>query len=202
MAHRRKQRAEAQAARKAKERAIENERRKRILLGVGAIVVVFVLVGVLVSLPNGPQVAQGAPGVGQPAPDFVVVNIDGGTFRLSDQLGHPVLLDFMGSNCPTCVAEMPELRSIYATYSTRGLRMISIDVGGYLGTQDPNVARAFMSTNGGTWPIALDNSNVGLRYGVVSLPTIYILDPGGIVAYRNAGTTSAATMSQVLSRYI
>ncbi len=202
MAHRRKRKDHARAARAEKARAVVNEGRTRIFLGVGVILVAFVLVAVLVSLPSGPQVAQGTPRVGEPAPDFVIVDVNGGTFRLSNQLGHPVLLDFMGSNCPTCVAEMPELRSIYATYSTSGLRMISIDIGGYLGTEDPSAARTFMSTNGGSWPIALDNSNIGLRYGVVSLPTLYILDPAGVVAYRNAGTTSAATLSEVISRYV
>lgn len=202
MAHRRKQKDASRVIREEEQHAVVMEGRRRILLGVGVIVVAFVLVAILIMLPSGPQVAQGVPAVGQPAPDFVIVDIDGGTFRLSAQVGHPVLLDFMGSNCPTCVAEMPELRTIYATYSTRGLTIVSIDVGGSLGTEDPSVARTFMSTNGGSWTIALDNSNVGLRYGVVSLPTLYILDPGGVVAYRNAGTTSAGTLSEVISRYV
>ncbi len=178
------------------------EQRKRILVGLSAVVLVFVLVAVLVSLPGGPQVGQGAPAVGDPAPDFTIVDIDGSAFRLSSRAGHPVLLDFMGSNCPTCVAEMPELRTIYSTYASRGLVMISIDVGGYLGTEDPNVARKFMTTNGGSWPIGLDTAGLGLRFGVVSLPTLYIIDPAGVVAYRNAGTTSSTTLSEVISRYV
>jgi len=202
MAHRRRQKDASRAVREAEQRAERKDRRRRILLGVGVVVVAFVFVAVVILLPGAPRVAQGVPAVGQPAPDFVLVDIDGATFRLSAQLGRPVLLDFMGSNCPTCVAEMPELRSVYSTFSARGLAMISIDVGGYLGTEDPSVARNFMSTNGGSWPIALDQSNVGVRYGVVSLPTLYIIDPNGLVAYRNAGTTSAATLSEVLARFL
>ncbi len=202
MAHRRRQKDASRAVREAEQRAELKDRRRRILLGVGVLVIPFVLMAVVINLPAAPPGAQGIPAVGQPAPDFVLVDVDGATFRLSAQLGHPVLLDFMGSNCPTCVAEMPELRSVYSTFSARGLAMISIDIGGYLGTEDPGVARDFMSTNGGSWPIALDHSNLGVRYGVVSLPTLYIVDPNGLVAYRNAGTTSAATLSEVLARYI
>jgi peroxiredoxin len=202
MSHRRRSKNEIRGKREAHRRELAAEQRKRVFFGVGLIVAAFVVIAVLLSLPLGPGFPQGAPTVGHVAPDFVIVDINGVTFRLSAQIGHPVLLDFMGSNCPTCVAEMPELRSVYSTYSARGLAMISIDVGGSLGTQDPNVARTFMTTNGGSWPIALDNSNVGLRYGVVSLPTLYIIDPAGNVAFRNAGTTSASTMGAVISRYV
>lgn len=178
------------------------EQRNRILLGVGAISVSIVLVAVLLGFASGPPLPLGAPRVGENAPDFVVVDIDGRTFQLSTRLGAPVLIDFMGSRCSTCIAEMPELRSIHSEFSARGLVMISVDVGGSLGTEDPNVARSFMATHGGSWPVALDNTGIGVRYGVVTLPTLYVIDPTGIVAYVNRGPTSAADLSAIISRYI
>ncbi len=178
------------------------ERRNRLLLGIAVIAVVFAVIAVLIVLPSGPRVAQAAPSVGDPAPDFTVADINGGTFQLSAQRGHPVLLDFMGSNCVTCAAEMPDLRSVYSTYLSQGLIMISIDIGGSLGTKDPTEARNFMSAYGGTWPIALDNSNIGLTYGVITLPTLYVIDLDGRVAFRNAGPTSAADLSGAISRFV
>lgn len=202
MAHGRRRDEEVRGTRNAQRTAWEKSQRNRILLGVGVIGVAIVLVAALVLLPTGPVIPAGAPRVGERASDFIVVDIDGRTFQLSGRSGAPILIDFMGSRCSTCVAEMPELRSVFSDFSARGLVMISIDVGGSLGTEDPSVARSFMATHGGSWPIALDNSEIGLRYGVVTLPTLYIIDPSGLVAYRHAGTASAATLSEVISRYV
>ena len=178
------------------------EQRKRILLGVGVISVAIILVAALLALAGGPPVGARAPAVGERAPDFVVVDIDGRTFQLSAQTGVPILIEFMGSRCPTCTAEMSHLRSTYSEFSARGLVMISIDIGGSLGTEDPSIARNFMAAHGGTWPIALDNTGIGLKYGVVQPPLLYVIDPSGVVAYRNPGPTSASTLGDVISRYI
>lgn len=194
------------ASKEPEERGAASARRKRILLGVAALGVAFALIGGLLLLPSGPRLGPGAPRVGDPAPDFEVTDIDGGDFRLSANLGHPVLIDFMGSNCATCAAGMPDLRTVHSTYATEGLVMLSLDVGvdvvGSLGSEDPQEARAFMMNHGGTWAIALDNSNIGLGYGVITVPTLYVIDPDGRVAFRNAGPTSAADLSAVISRYV
>lgn len=201
MAHRR-QKETARNVPNARRSALDKAQRSRILLGVGVISVAIILVAILVRLPSGPTLLAGAPGLGEPAPDFVVEDIDGRTFQLSTRLGAPILIDFMGSRCPTCAAGMGDLGSIHSDFSPRGLVMISIDIGGSLGTEDPSVARDFMAAHGAAWPIALDKTGIGLRYGVAQPPTIYVIDPSGLVAYHNTGPTSAATLSEVLLRYL
>jgi peroxiredoxin len=203
MAHRRRRNEARQAAPDAPRSGMGKDQRNRILLGVGVIGVAILLVAVLVMLPGGPPLLTDPPAVGERAPDFTVVDIDGTTFRLSAHSGAPVLIDFMGSRCTTCAATMPDLRSIYDEFSARGLMMISIDIGGTLGTEDPSVARGFMAAHGGTWPIALDNSGVGLQYGAVRPPpTVYIIDPSGLVAYWNPGPTSVSTLRGIISQYV
>lgn len=163
--------------------ATAREARRRKVLAIAAIVVAVGLVAWLVSLPSGPQ---GGLSKDDRAPDFTIVDVDGRTFRLSQQQGKVVLIDFMGSRCSTCVQQMQFLPAVYSAYADKGLVMISIDVGGSLGTEDPEVARRFMATYGGTWPIALDNSGIGLAYGVPSLPTLYLLRTDGTIAFRHA----------------
>lgn len=198
MAHRKR----ANEARKERDQALRrrDQRRQsnRLAIGIAVIIVAFVAIfylmnAVLLNLPGGSSVR-----VGQLAPDFAIADVDGRTFRLSDQRGHPVLLDFMGSNCPSCVVEMPHLVETYSRYATQGLVMISIDIGGSLGTEDPNAARSFLATNGGTWTIALDNAGLALRFQVTSLPTIYVVDADGVVAYRNPGITATTDLSSVI----
>ena len=38
------------------------------------------------------------------APDFTLTDVDGKTFRLSDQQGKVVVLEFMRTTCSACVA--------------------------------------------------------------------------------------------------
>ncbi|MGQ0796532.1 MAG: TlpA family protein disulfide reductase [Methanobacteriota archaeon] len=193
MAHRKR----SNEARKRHEEHVQRQERqrqtRRLAIGIALILLVFVglfyLANVSLLNPTGGSGVR----VGQLAPDFALVDIDGRAFRLSDQRGHPVVLDFMGSNCPACVVEMPHLVETYSRYSGQGLVMISIDIGGSLGTEDPGEARGFLSTNGGTWPIALDNSGLAIRFQATSLPTIYVIDAAGVVAYRNLGGTSTVS---------
>ena len=37
------------------------------------------------------------PFIGQPAPDFVLQDLDGKSYKLSDQLGHPVVLAYFAT---------------------------------------------------------------------------------------------------------
>ena len=70
----------------------------------------FVLTGILAFVALGALVGFGLSHAGDggtgldldPAPDFRVPLYSGGTgeFVLSDQLGHPVVLNFWGSWCP------------------------------------------------------------------------------------------------------
>lgn len=198
MAHRRRANEARRQQDEELQRRDQSRYTRRLAIGIVLIIIAFVALfylanAVLLNLPAGSNVR-----VGQLAPDFAIVDVDGRTFRLSDQRGHPVGLDFMGSNCPSCVVEMPHLVETYSRYSGQGLIMISIDIGGSLGTEDPNEARRFLASNGGTWPIALDNAGLALRFQVTSLPTIYVIDPDGVVSYRNPGITSATDLSAVI----
>lgn len=203
MAHRKR----AKQAQREKEEGLRREKsrhQRRLAIGAGIIVVIFVVVfyalaGSVLTAPSGPRTGVR---VGDLAADFVLTDVNGGTFRLSDHRGQPVLLDFMGSRCPTCVQQMPFLVSIDNAYTSRGLAMISIDIGGSLGTEDPSVARTFLATYGGTWQIALDNSNLGLTFQVSALPTIYVIDADGRVAFRHGGVITDTDLAVQIERLV
>src|SRR4030042_22289 len=63
------------------------------------------------------------------APDFVLTDLDGRKYRLSDHRGkRPVLLIFSTTWCPSCKEEIPHLKSLHATYAKRGIEMVNIDI--------------------------------------------------------------------------
>ncbi len=204
MAHRKRQKEVRQArgeGRAAAAHRAELLRKGGLLGGVGA---VFAVVVALLLLNPGIFGGSGGTGVrvGQAAPDFTIRDVDGNMFRLSDQRGHPVLLDFMGSRCPACIQEMPHLVQTYRSFAARGLKMISIDVGGStradLGTTDPAVAKAFLQQYGGSWPIALDDQQIGVTFQATSLPTLYVIDAAGVVQLAHPGGADAAFLAAAI----
>lgn len=54
--------------------------------------------GILVMLLFGIPQAKGYVGVGDTAPDFTLISVDGDTISLSDYAGQPVLLNFFHYN--------------------------------------------------------------------------------------------------------
>jgi thiol-disulfide isomerase/thioredoxin len=61
------------------------------------------------------------------AMSFELPALDGSAFvRLADHAGHPVLLNFWGSECPPCIQEMPMLNAQALRYP--GVRFLGIAV--------------------------------------------------------------------------
>jgi thiol-disulfide isomerase/thioredoxin len=164
----------------------------------GAVAVVALLV--LASTPRSVVPPGGTPDctsdrAGQDACAFSVALVNRPAALDLASAPRPLLVEFMGSHCTTCQAQMPALREVASTYRAQGLAMVSLDVGGVLGTEDPQDAVAFMSANGGDWDVALDNDAIAIEYGVVTLPTIFLIDGAGKIAYRT-GFISAAKLSE------
>lgn len=91
--------------------------------------------------------------VGDVAPDFEVTLDNGSTFRLSDQRGKLVMLQFTASWCGVCRQEMPFIeRDIWQRLKDRGdFVLVGID-------RDEPLAKlqSFSKQTGITYPLALD----------------------------------------------
>src|SRR5665811_1957283 len=93
------------------------------------------------------------PKVGEPAPEFMTLYATGDNevFRLSELKGQPVWLNFWGSWCPPCRAEMPELQAAWEVLEPRGVVMIGASM-----KEDPQDSVAYAELVGATFPITVD----------------------------------------------
>lgn len=136
--------------------------------------------------------------LGQIAPDFTLTDIDGKTFSLSDYRGKVVVIDLMATWCGPCVAEMSHLKELYTNYRARGVVIMSIDV-------DPSerneVIRQFKANYGDEWIFA-SGPGVGTTYGVLYIPTLYIIDKQGRIAYKNVGLTPYSTLAGEIDKLL
>ena len=65
---------------------------------------------------------------GMAAPSFEAVTLDSVVFRLGDAKGRYILLDFWGTWCGPCIAEIPFLKEARETYTDEDLRIVSVGV--------------------------------------------------------------------------
>ena len=66
--------------------------------------------------------------LGTRVPDFSATDLDGHPISLQDYRGKVVLLDFWAVWCAPCIAEMPNLKRVYATYKDEGFDIIGISL--------------------------------------------------------------------------
>ena len=116
---------------------------------------------------------------GDPAPDFEIKTIDGGSLHLGDFRGKYVLLDFWATWCGPCRAETPELKAVYAAYSKNPkFAMIGLSL-----DKTVEAPRDYARKEGMPWPQGFlgdwADTKLPARYGVEGIPAIFLLDPAG-----------------------
>lgn len=137
----------------------------------------------VVELPvdKNPTDRSPAPEVGRAGPDFLLERPEGGTLRLSDLQGQPVILNFWATWCAPCRAEMPELVAAYAQFRDEGLIIVAVNL------QETNgQVLDFAEEFGIDFPIVVDRDGElkdvwRLGGPVDGIPTSYFLDETGVV---------------------
>lgn len=117
------------------------------------------------------------PKVGDVAPDLVALDRDGKPVFLSQFQGQPVWLNFWGSWCPPCRAEMPEMQKAYEQLAPQGLVLLAVSL-------DEPVAAAveYAELNGATYTVVGDPQREGsAAYPIFNFPTHILIDREGIV---------------------
>jgi peroxiredoxin len=110
-----------------------------------------------------------------PAPDFSLNDIQGKTFKLSSQRGHPVVMFFGATWCPACRSEMPFYKALYEKYAGLGLIFLYIDIN----ESSKRVAR-FAKENSFPYIVLLDSDgNVANDYNLIGVPTLILVNKEG-----------------------
>ena len=138
---------------------------------------------------------------GPTAPDFDYPRLDGTRVRLSGLRGRVVLVDFWATWCPPCRAEMPFLVQTAKRLEGRGVSLVAISEDDPP-AQEPEVTGFARQTPGLDRFAVLGDPDVERRYGVQSMPTLFIVDRAGRVAASFVGRGSEAEVLAALEKVL
>lgn len=119
---------------------------------------------------------------GSLAPDWTLTDKNGKQVTLSALRGKVVLLDFWATWCGPCKMVMPVLQKLHTKYQDKDVMIIGVN--SYERGGDPI---KFMKDNNYTYHLVLKGDQVAQTYKVEGIPTLYLLDKEGKIAFSQSG---------------
>jgi thiol-disulfide isomerase/thioredoxin len=90
--------------------------------------------------------------------------------------GKYLYIDFWGTWCPPCVAELPELKKLYETSDTSRISFLGIAC-----NEKAEVLQNFLAKENILWPQILNDQTNRIKeiYNIESFPSTFLIDPSG-----------------------
>lgn len=137
---------------------------------------------------------------GIPAPEFTLNDKDGNPVSLASLRGQYVLLDFWASWCVPCRESMPHLKELYEAYHDKGLEILGISTD----SKADDWKKALTEVDA-PWMHVLDEtpdkheaSRIADIYGVHAVPTLFLIDPDGLMIGKMEHDSLDVALSRLL----
>ena len=124
--------------------------------------------------------------------------IGGKPFDWKSLRGKVVLVDFWSTSCGPCRKEFPQMRELHDAYRARGFEIVGINM-----DEDPKVVEQFLQTEKLPWITLQEQPNdtkaASVQYGVLNLPTTFLVDKQGkVVSLNTRGDALAKSLETML----
>ncbi|MCE2785881.1 MAG: TlpA family protein disulfide reductase [Pirellula sp.] len=116
--------------------------------------------------------------IGQGAPEFDLMKIDGTPFKLKENRGKILIVDFWATWCGPCIRSIPSLIEISKEYKEAGVELVLVNC------EEPETrVRPFLERLKSIPTVVLDtDGTVSKQYNVAAIPQTVLIDrDGGIV---------------------
>jgi len=136
----------------------------------------------------------------QPSPTYEITNLlEGDNFTQNTDLGKVKVLDFFGTWCAPCIAEMKELKDIKSSLTSYenqlSFAIVCTDVGG----DTPEKALNFHAKKELPFLLGYDeNSEAHKSFGFTGVPGLVILDKKGNIRFKHEGYNQAEDLKGTL----
>jgi peroxiredoxin len=124
-----------------------------------------------------PAPAAPADLLGRPAPAMEGFDLQQRPISLSGLRGRLVLVTFWAVWCKPCREEMPLIAAAYGRHRDDGFEIVAVNLG-----DGRKEVKRFADELGLTFPIIVDvDRDIAARFGVIGLPTNFIIDVDGVI---------------------
>jgi thiol-disulfide isomerase/thioredoxin len=124
--------------------------------------------------------------------------LDGSTLTSGSFDGSVTVVNFWASWCGPCRLEQAALEKIYERYEAQGVRFLGVNI-----RDSETNARAHVDEFGVTYPSVYNpNSTIAFKYRVVFIPTTFVLDREGRVAWKIVGPTREPDLTHSIEEEI
>jgi len=116
--------------------------------------------------------------IGAKVPNLEISLIDGAMWRMADQLGKVVIVQFSFTGCGPCERMYPELAALSARYP-ENLAILTL-----MSDETPDSVLQAKKSGKLTWSVALDSGpgSIARKWSVSFFPTVYVMDKSGKIA--------------------
>lgn len=154
-----------------------NKRKNRLIFR--SVILAILLIAIVYALVTNITADRTIYKVGDKAPDFQLNQVNNynelETIRLSDYQGKGVMLNFWGTWCKPCEAEMPYMQELYPEYKEKGIEIIAVSL-----DATEFVVDKFIDKYDLTFPIPHDTKDqVRDLYKIGPIPSTFFINPEG-----------------------
>lgn len=122
----------------------------------------------------------------------------GGTVNASDYRGRVLLVIFWSTWCKPCTEDLPQILSLYNQYRRLGFEVVGVNL-----DTTPELIQPYINEHKVPWPSIHEpgglESGPGKAFGIISLPTMFLVDKNGTVISRS---TSVQEMKEELPKLL
>jgi peroxiredoxin len=133
---------------------------------------------------------------GTPAPSFSLPSLDGSRVMLNvwcgqtlakpylNKIRHVVIVSYWATYCKPCQKEIPELMKFMEKHTADSVKIFCISID----KEGATKVKPFVVEKNYTVPVLLDPyQKTAERYGVKSLPALFVVGPDGVIRFSSLG---------------